>query len=73
MIKNISYLKPGDSIYPIDLPDNYAMVVRVVHREVEMIWNDGSIGRIQEKDLKDFNTTGKNYLKELKMFLRLLK
>ena len=73
MIKSIEYLEIGDVIYPIDLPDNYAMVVRVVHREVEIIWNDGSIGRVQEKDLIDFNTTGKNYLKELKMFLRLLK
>ena len=73
MIKNIEYLKVGDAIYPIDYPDNLAMIVRIGFREIEIIWNDGSIGRIKERDLKDFDTNGKNYLNELNEMLRLIK
>lgn len=73
MIKSINYLEVGDVICPVEYPDNQAIIVRIGYREVEIIWNDGSIGRIQEKDLIDFNTTGKNYLNELKMFLGLIK
>lgn len=73
MIKNIEYLKVGDAIYPIDFPDNLAMIVRIGFREIEIIWNDGSIGRIKERDLKDFDTNGKNYLNELNEMLRLIK
>jgi len=73
MIKSINYLEVGDVICPVDFPDNQAIIVRINYREVEIIWSDGSIGRIQEKDLLDFNATGKNYLNELKMFLGLIK
>lgn len=73
MIKNIEYLEVGDAIYPIDYPDNLAMIVRIGFREIEIIWNDGSIGRIKERDLKDFDTNGKNYLNELNEMLRLIK
>lgn len=73
MIKNIEYLEVGDAIYSIDYPDNLAMIVRIGFREIEIIWNDGSIGRIKERDLKDFDTNGKNYLNELNEMLRLIK
>ena len=73
MIKNIEYLEVGDAICPVDFPDNQAIIVRIGFREIEIIWSDGSIGRIKERDLKDFDTTGKNYLNELKMFLGLIK
>lgn len=72
MIKSIDYLEVGDIIYPIDFPDNQAIIVRIGYRAVEIIWSDGSIGRIQEQDLLDFNVTEKNYLNELKMFLELI-
>ena len=73
MIKSIEYLEVGDAIYPIDYPDNLAMIARIGFREIEIIWNDGSIGRIKERDLKDFDTNGKNYLNELNEMLRLIK
>ena len=73
MIKDIEQLKVGDAIYPIDFPYNLAMIVRIGFREIEIIWNDGSIGRIKERDLKDFDTNGKNYLNELNEMLRLIK
>jgi hypothetical protein len=50
-----------------------AMIVRIGFREIEIIWNDGSIGRIKERDLKDFDINEKNYSNELNELLGLIK
>lgn len=54
MIKSINYLEPGDVIFPVEMPDNAAVVVRTCGREVEIIWSDYSIGRIQDKRFDRF-------------------
>ena len=65
MIKSVNYLKPGDIIFPVEMSDNAAVVLRTCSMEVEIMWCDYSIGRIQEKDLVDFSCAGYNIAEKL--------
>lgn len=65
MIKSINYLEPGDVIFPVEMSDNAAVVLRTCGREVEIMWCDYSIGRIQEKDLVNFDCAGHNIVEKL--------
>lgn len=73
MIKSINWLKVGDVIYPVEYSDDMAIVSHVSLKTVDIIWDDGSVSKITEDDLEDFNKTDENYLIAVKMLLGVLK
>lgn len=73
MIKSISWLKVGDVVYPVEYSDDMAIVSHVSPRTADIIWDDGSVSKITEDDLEDFNKTDENYLVAIKMLLGVLK
>lgn len=72
MIKSGIYLKMGDIIYSIEIPDNRAVVLRSSEWQTEILWNDGSIGKIEARDLGEFDTTGENIEYKVKELLALI-
>jgi hypothetical protein len=72
MIKSGIYLRTGDIIYPIEVPDYRAVVLRSNQWQVEILWDDGFIGKIEEKDLVNFNITGENIEYKVKELLALI-
>lgn len=72
MIKSGMYLKMGDIIYPIEIPDNRAVVLKSNEWHTEILWDDGSIGRIEVRDLENFDTTGENIEYKVKELLALI-
>ena len=54
------------------MPENRALVLREVGRETEILWDDGTIGRIQSYAIDSFVWTGKNIKKQLQEFCKLI-
>lgn len=73
MIKSINQLSVGDVVYPVEYSDDMAIVTHVSPRTADIIWDDGSVSKITEDDLEDFNKTDENYYVVVKMLLGVLK
>lgn len=73
MIKSISWLKVGDAVYPVEYSDDMAIVSHISPRTADIIWDDGSVSKITEDNMEDFNKTDENYLVAIKMLLGVLK
>lgn len=72
MIKSGMYLKMGDIIYPIEIPDNRAVVLRSSEWWTDILWDDGSIGKIEARNLESFDITGENIEYKVKELLALI-
>lgn len=74
MVKNFSFIEEGDIITPDDCAGNFAIVTKKLSREIEILWDDGSQGRVGVYNLlSDFSVTGKNKNLEFKNFLKEIK
>ena len=72
MIKSGIYLKIGDIIYFIEILDNKAVVLRSNEWWTDIFWDDGSSGRIEVRNLGEFDTTGENIEYKVKELLALI-
>ena len=72
MIKSGMYLNMGDIIYSIEIPDNRAVVLRSNEWHTEILWDDGSIGKIEARNLEEFDIVGVNIEYKVKELLALI-
>lgn len=72
MIKSGIYLRTGDIIYPIEMSDNRAVVLRSNEWWTDILWDDGSSGKIEARNLGEFDTTGENIEYKIKELLALI-